>query len=77
MTMQEFFTKNSHLKLSIQHLKSREHGCWLIAIYNTTFDCGLDPIFLHRLSDFEVENLNLRFEDIIMSPILTWYDTWN
>ena len=69
--IKEFLEKYNHLKLSLQHL-DEFGGCWRIQIYNTTYDSGLDPIFVHYITDEELNNLNLDFETAIMIPVLNW-----
>ena len=44
--IKDFFKKNSHLKLGLQHLDLLGGG-WKIEIYNTTYDFGIEPIFEH------------------------------
>ena len=69
--IKDFFKKNSHLKLGLQHLDLLGGG-WKIEIYNTTYDFGIDPIFEHYIVDEELERLNVDFETAIMTPVINW-----
>jgi hypothetical protein len=72
--MEAFFTTNSHLKLSLQHL-DLFGGCWKIQIYNTTIDYAcMEPIFEHLVTDDLVKNCKVSFETLIMTPILNWWE---
>lgn len=72
MKLNDFFKKNGHLKLGLQHL-DLNGGVWRIQIYNTTYDFGIEPVFEHLISDAEVETCVLDFETVIMTPILNWW----
>lgn len=69
--IRDFLEKHTHLKLSLQHL-DKFGGCLSIQIYNTTYDSGLDPIFVHYITNEELNNLNVDFETAIMIPVLNW-----
>ena len=69
--IKEFFKKNSHLKLGLQHL-GLYGGGWKIEVYNTTYDFGIEPIFEHYILDEELESLNVDFETAIMTPVIDW-----
>lgn len=71
--IKEFFKKNDHLKLGLQHLDVYG-GCWKIQVYNTTYNSGFEPIFEHYILDEDMENLNVDFETVIMTPIINWYE---
>lgn len=70
--IKEFFEEHTHLKLGLQHLGIFDGG-FMIQVYNTTYD-PFEPVFKHFITDFEVTNLNVDFETIIMTPIINWYD---
>lgn len=71
--IKEFFNKNTHLKLSLQHVGINGGG-FEIKVYNTTWDYCFSPIFMHFVSDFDIEHLKVDFETIIMTPIINWWD---
>lgn len=74
--IKEFFEEHAHLRLSLQYsawLNSDDSG-WKIQIYNTTFDCGVEPIFKHYITDETINKLLVDFETAIMTPILNWWE---
>lgn len=71
--IEKFFREHSHLKLSLQQL-GLFGGGWQIEIYNTTWDGGIEPIFRHYIMNETIENLNVDFETIIMTPIINWWE---
>ena len=71
MTIKDFFTKHSDIRLSLQHMVKYE-GCWLVRVYNTLYDTR-KPIFEEYIADTEV-NAKENFDEAIMEPIINW---WN
>ena len=69
--IKEFFEEHTHLKLGLQHLGIFGGG-FQIQVYNTTWD-PFEPIFVHFVTDFDVNHLNVDFETIIMTPIINWW----
>lgn len=70
--IKEFFEKNTHLKLGLQHVGVNGGG-FEVKVYNTTWDC-FSPIFMHFISDSDIQNMNVDFETLIMTPIINWWD---
>lgn len=66
--IKDFLKEYDHFRLSIQHLDLFD-GCWEVRLYNTTLD-PFEPIFKHRITDLEIDNLNVDFETIIMTPVI-------
>lgn len=72
-TFKDFFKKNSHLKLSLQHTDAFGGG-YKIQIYNTTYDMGIKPVYERFMQDIIVDRLNVDFETAIMTPIIKWWE---
>ena len=72
-TMKEFLKKYGWLKITIQHLDLHGGG-WQIEVHNTTYDL-FEPIFKHYVTDMEMDNLNVAFETVVMTPIISWWDS--
>ena len=71
--IKKFFIEHDHLALALRHVGTH-NGEWVIRIFNTTYDFGVDPIFEHRILDSELDCLNVDFETAIMTPIINWWD---
>lgn len=72
--LKEFFEDHDHLCFRLQRT-GRHGGGWLIRIYNTTLDLGCtEPIYEHIVLDSEINNSNVDFETIIMTPVINWWD---
>ena len=72
--MKEFLRKYDWLKITVQHF-DLHGGVWKIEVYNTTWDL-FEPVFKHYITDQMVNNVNLDFETIIMTPVLNWWDEY-
>ena len=71
--LKEFFEEHDHLCFRLQ--RTGRHSGWLIRIYNTTLDLGCtEPIYEHIVLDSEINNSNVDFETIIMTPVINWWD---
>ena len=75
--LKEFFENHDHLCFRLQRT-GRHGGGWLIWIYNTTLDLGCtEPIYEHIVLDSEINNSNVDFETIIMTPVINWWDFYS
>lgn len=74
--LKEFFEEHDHLWFRLQRIDRQCYGGgWLIRIYNTTLDLGCtEPIYEHIILDSEINNSNVDFETIIMTPVINWWD---
>ena len=71
--IKEFFEMHDHLCFKLQHI-GRHNGKWQVRIYNTTLDLGCtEPIYEHIVLDSEINNSNVDFETMIMTPIIDWW----
>lgn len=73
IAMKEFLKENDHLQISIQHL-GIYGGCFKVEVFNTTFDCGLEPVFRHYILDQELDILYVDFDTAILTPIKIWLE---
>lgn len=72
--VKQFLDTNTQFKLSIQHL-GLFGGCFKIQLYNTTYDYFCEnPVFEHYILDFDIKNLAVDFETVIMTPIVAWFE---
>lgn len=71
--IKKFFREHSHLKLALQQL-GLFGGGWRIQVYNTTWDCGVEPIFEHYITNEDLDKLKVDFETAIMTPIINWWE---
>lgn len=68
--IKEFFETRDHLCFKLQHI-GRYDGGWKIQIYNTTLDLDCaEPIYEHIVLDSEIDNSNVDFETLIMTPVI-------
>lgn len=71
--IKEFFEEHNHLCFKLQHIDSHNGG-WQIQIYNTTLDFGCtDTIYKHIVLDCEINDSNVDFETMIMTPVINWW----
>ena len=72
MTRLEFLKKNPQYKL-VEQYKENFGGGILVEIYDTTWTL-ITPIFRHLISQFDLDNLKVDYETIVMAPILNWHN---
>ena len=71
--IKEFFEMHDHLCFKLQHI-GRHNGKWQVRIYNTTLDFACtDPIYEYTILDSEINNSNVDFETMIMTPSIDWW----
>lgn len=71
--IKDFLKEHSQFRIAIQHLGIYDGG-FQIRLYNTTYDSGFEPVFIHFIQDNDIDALNVDFETIILTPIINWLD---
>ena len=72
MSKQEFLSTYTHYKI-VEQYKNELGGGILIEIYDTTWTL-ITPIFRHFISQFDLDNLKVDYETMVMTPILNWHN---
>ena len=69
MTRKEFLYKYKNLKISERYW---DYGPGiLVQVYDTSIE-PYNLVFEHFISKFDLDNLKVDYETIVMTPIITW-----